>query len=375
MIQLLTVRCLTYSLLILFKISTMSVLFSPYKIGPLVLKNRIVISPMCQYSAVDGFANNWHLVHLGARAVGGAALIIQEATAVVPEGRISYADLGIWKDEHTVKLKEIVDFVHSQGSKIGVQLAHAGRKASCDLPWKGGHPIEPHSENGWQTVGPSAVPFKEGHPVPAELSKTEIKSIIDAFATAAIRAKNTGYDLVEIHGAHGYLIHEFFSPLSNHRTDEYGGSFENRIRFLVETVIAVRKAVGENYPVIVRISASDWTEGGWTINDSVLLAKELEKIGVNMIDVSSGGNVLARIPLEPGYQVPFAEQIKKAVKIPVGAVGLITTPQQAEQILIDGKADFILIARESLRDPHFPLHAAKALGEDIEWPNQYVRAK
>ncbi len=352
----------------------MSILLSPLTIKNTTLKNRIVISPMCQYTAVDGFANSWHLAHLGARAIGGAALIIQEATAVVPEGRITYGDLGIWKDEHIDKLKEIVDFVHTQDALVGVQLAHAGRKGSCQKPWDGGKQIPSNEENGWQTVGPSPVAFLEEYEKPLELDKAGIQNIINAFVTATKRVKAVGYDVVEIHGAHGYLFHQFFSPLSNFRTDEYGGSFENRIRFLLETVDAVKAEWGTEKPLFVRISATDWTEGGWTIEDSLKLATILKEKGIDAIDTSTGGNVLAKIPGNLGYQVPFAAQIKKEVGIITGAVGLINNPHQAEQILQDEEADLIFIARESLRNPNFPLYAATILGDEIIWPVQYERA-
>jgi len=356
-------------------VSTMSRLFTPLTIKSVTLKNRIVISPMCQYSAEDGLASDWHLVHLGSRAVGGAALIIQEATAVSPEGRISPGDLGLWNDEQMKKLKSIVSFVHTEGSKIGIQLAHAGRKASHAEPWKGGKQLSVH-EGGWQTVAPSAIPFLEGTLAPTELTHQGIQKLIDDFKKATARAVEIGYDVLEIHSAHGYLIHEFLSPLTNHRTDLYGGSFENRIRLLLEIVKGVQESWPEQKPLFVRISASDWAEGGWNIEESVMLSKTLKKQGVDVIDCSSGGAVAhQKISLGPGYQVPFAERIKKEAEIITGAVGLITTVEQAEEILASGKADLILIARESLRNPYFPLVAARELGEDIAWPNQYARAK
>jgi len=331
---------------------------------------------MCQYSAEDGFANNWHLVHLGSRAVGGASLIIQEATAVVPEGRITYGDLGIWKDEHINKWKEIVSFIHQQGSLAGIQLAHAGRKASCEKPWLGGAQIASDHINGWKTVAPSAVAFTQNTEAPLALDKPGIGKIIDAFVQATKRCKVIGYDLLEIHAAHGYLLHQFYSPFCNHRTDEYGGSFENRIRLLLEITDAVKKEWGNEKPLFVRISATDWTEGGWTIEDSIRLSIELKKKGVDLIDTSSGGNVPgAKIPLTPGYQAAFAEKIKKEAGILTGAVGLITTPQQAEEILQKEQADFIFIARESLRNPNFPLYSAFILNDDVKWPEQYERAK
>lgn len=353
----------------------MSKLFSPLKLKDVTLKNRIVISPMCQYSAIDGFANDWHLVHLGSRAVGGAALIIQEATAVVPEGRITHADLGIWKDEHIDKLKQIVSFIHENGAIAGIQLAHAGRKASCELPWNGGEQIA-KGGNSWQTVGPSPIPFKAGQLPPHELTIKEIQDIVFAFRAAAKRALEAGYKVVEVHAAHGYLLHEFFSPISNKRTDIYGGSFENRIRLVIDVVEAVQSVWPEELPIFVRISATDWTEGGWNENDSLQLAAVLKDKGVDLIDTSSGGNVPdAFIPAGPNYQVPFADKIRNEIGIYTGAVGVIVDAHQAEEILQQEKADLIFIARESLRDAYFPTHAAQVLGDDIEWPNQYVRAK
>jgi 2,4-dienoyl-CoA reductase-like NADH-dependent reductase (Old Yellow Enzyme family) len=353
----------------------MSLLFSPLVIKNITLKNRIVVSPMCQYSCVDGFANDWHLVHLGSRAVGGAALVIQEASAVTAAGRITYGDMGIWKDEHIEPLQRITSFIHANGAVAGIQLAHAGRKASCELPWLGGSQIKegPHH---WQTVAPSAIPFHETDIPPHELTKAEIDETINAFKAAAVRALQAGYKLVEIHAAHGYLINEFLSPLSNHRTDEYGGSFENRITFLLEVIDAIQSVWPAELPLFVRISASDWTEGGWTVDDSVKLATVLKAKNIDLVDASSGGSVsTAKIPAGPGYQVPFAEAIKKLGGILTGAVGIITTAEQAEEILQQQQADLIIMAREFLRDPYFPLHAAKVLGEDVRWPDQYVRAK
>jgi 2,4-dienoyl-CoA reductase-like NADH-dependent reductase (Old Yellow Enzyme family) len=331
---------------------------------------------MCEYSSIDGFANDWHLVHLGSRAIGGAGLIITEAAAVSPEGRITPDDLGIWKDEHIANLKNIVHFIETHGSIAGIQLAHAGRKASHQSPWKGGKPIAVHEEGGWQTVAPSALAFKGGDPAPHALTKEEIRKVVDDFRAATIRSLEAGFKVIELHAAHGYLIHEFLSPLSNKREDEYGGSFENRIRFLVEITDAVRAILPDTLPLFVRISATDWTEGGWTADDSVALAKVLEGKGVDLMDCSTGGNVAgAKIPVAPLYQVPFAEQIKKESNLLTGAVGLITTPQEAEVVLQQGKADLILLAREFLRDPYFPLHAAKELGVHLPWPVQYERAK
>lgn len=353
----------------------MSQLFSPLTIKNITLKNRIVVSPMCQYSCKDGFATDWHLVHLGSRAVGGAALIIQEASAVSADGRITYADLGIWKDEHIEKLKTIVDFIHANGTVAGIQLAHAGRKASCEIPWLGGKQIK-SGEHYWQTVAPSPLPFNEDDMIPHELSKNEIAALVNDFKLAAVRAIKAGYKIIEIHAAHGYLINEFLSPLSNHRTDEYGGSFENRIKFLIEIIEAIQTVWPSTVPLFVRISASDWVEAGWTIDDSVKLSSILKIRGIDLIDASSGGSVpYAKIPAAPGYQVPFAAAIKKQTGILTGAVGIITTAQQAEEILKKQQADVIIIAREHLRDPYFALHAAKELAEDITWPDQYARAK
>ncbi|MCC8408770.1 NADPH dehydrogenase NamA [Mucilaginibacter sp. UR6-1] len=354
----------------------MSTLFSPITIKDITMRNRIAVSPMCEYSSTDGFANNWHLVHLGSRAIGGAGLLITEATAVSPEGRISPSDLGIWKDEHIEKLKEITGFIHEQGAVAGIQLAHAGRKASHQRPWEGGKLIPSDQPNGWPTVAPSALPFAEGTEAPAELDKVGIEKIKADFKAATARALTAGFKVVEIHAAHGYLLHQFYSPLSNHRTDEYGGSFENRIRLLLEVVEAVQETWPANLPLIVRISATDWTEGGWTIEDSVELAKKLKEAGVDLIDTSTGGNVpRASIPVKPGYQVEFAEAIKKQTGILTGAVGMITEPEQANAIIESGQADIVLLARELLRDPHFPLRAAHQLGQEITWPLQYERAK
>jgi 2,4-dienoyl-CoA reductase-like NADH-dependent reductase (Old Yellow Enzyme family) len=353
----------------------MAKLFEPIKIKDVEFANRIVVSPMCEYSSQDGFANDWHLVHLGSRAVGGAGLVFTEATAVSPEGRISPSDLGIWKDEHVHFLQRIVAFIHTHASIAGMQLAHAGRKASVDAPWRGNKPLS-DSEGGWNVVGPSPVAFRESMRVPHELSVPEIKKIAIDFRDAAARALKCGFKVVEIHAAHGYLINEFFSPLSNLRNDEYGGSFENRIRLLLEIVERVKEAWPSNLPLFVRISASEWDENGWDIDDSAQLAKVLKGKGVDLIDCSSGGNVSgAKIDVKPLYQVPFAEKIRKETGIMTGAVGMITTAQQCEEILRDGRADMIFLARQLLRDPYFPLHAAKELGVDVKWPDQYLRAK
>ncbi|MDB4926821.1 NADH:flavin oxidoreductase/NADH oxidase [Mucilaginibacter sp.] len=350
-------------------------LFSPLKIKDIEFKNRITVSPMCEYSSVDGFANNWHLVHLGSRAIGGAALVVTEANAVSAEGRITYADLGIYKDEHIAKLKEITDFIHEHGAIAGTQLAHAGRKASHQRPWDGGAQIPSDQPNGWRAVAPSAVPFNEKDEAPVELDKAGIEKVKADFKAATLRAIQAGFKVIEIHAAHGYLLHEFYSPLSNKRTDEYGGSFENRIRLLLEVVETVQEVWPATNPLFVRISSTDWIEGGWTGEDSVALAKVLKDTGVDLIDCSSGGNALVPIPLKPGYQVEFAEAIRKT-GILTGAVGLITESKQANDIIQTGQADMVIIARELLRDPYFPLRAAHELGyEAIKWPLQYERGK
>jgi 2,4-dienoyl-CoA reductase-like NADH-dependent reductase (Old Yellow Enzyme family) len=353
----------------------MSAVFTPLRIGDVELKNRIVVSPMCQYSSEDGFANDWHLVHLGTRAVGGAALVFTEAMAVSPEGRISPGDLGIWKDEHIVFLKRITSFISQQHSIPGIQLAHAGRKASKTSPWMG-DTLVPISKGGWKTVAPSAIPFSEDSDVPDALTKQGICKVLDDFKQATIRADKCGFKVIEIHAAHGYLIHEFLSPLSNQRADEYGGSFENRVRLLLETVATVRSAWPAPKPLFVRISATDWTEGGWDIDDSVRLAAFLKSNGVDLVDCSSGAILPGiKIPAKPGYQVPFAERIKKATGIMTGAVGIIVDPAQAEEIIKSGKADVVFMARQLLREPYFAFRAAKELGFDYSWPVQYERAK
>jgi 2,4-dienoyl-CoA reductase-like NADH-dependent reductase (Old Yellow Enzyme family) len=353
----------------------MSTLFSPLTIKNLALKNRIVVSPMCQYSAEDGFANDWHLVHLGGRAVGGAALIIQEATAVSPEGRISPGDLGIWSDEHVPFLKRINEFIHNNGSIPGIQLAHAGRKASFDVPWRGSKQLT-EDATGWKTVAPSAIPYNEKDIAPEALSLAGIEKVKSDFAAATQRCVEAGYQVIELHAAHGYLFHQFLSPLSNQRTDDYGGSFENRIRLLLEVIAVTQEVWPADHALFVRISATDWAEGGWSPEESVKLSAILKEKGVDLIDVSSGGNVpYQQIPLFPGYQVQFAEQIKKETGVLTGAVGLITEAEQAEDIVASSKADLIFLARELLRDPYFPMHAAEALGDDLKWADQYERAK
>lgn len=352
----------------------MSKLFSPLSIKNVTLKNRIAVSPMCQYSAIDGFANDWHLVHLGSRAAGGAGLVIMEATAVVPEGRITPGDTGIWNDDFVSGLKRITEFIHLQGSVASIQLAHAGRKASCALPHEGGKQLD-SGQGGWDPVAPSPIPFRAGDRVPEQLSAEGIKKVIASFKAAASRASAAGFKVVEIHSAHGYLLQEFLSPLSNQRSDEYGGAFENRIRLLQEVIESVKTVWPDENPLFVRISATDWSEGGWTIEESVKLAYVLKDMGVDLIDCSSGGNVFdASIPFTPGYQVPFSEAVRKT-GILTGAVGLITTAAQAESILQDEKADLVLLGREMLRNPYFPLKAAEELGEDIAWPLQYIRSK
>ena len=351
-------------------------LFSPIKIKNTELKNRLVVSPMCEYSSEDGFANDWHLVHLGSRAIGGAALVFTEATAVSPEGRITAGDLGIYKDGHIAKLKQVTDFIHQHGAIAGIQLAHAGRKASHVIPWNGGAQIQSNSDGGWKTLAPSATPFTESEESPLALDKAGIEKVKADFKTATLRAVAAGFKVIELHGAHGYLMHGFLSPLSNHRTDEYGGPFENRTRLLLEITETVKSVWPEENLLFVRISASDWTEGGWTVDDSVVLAKILKDKGVDLVDCSSGGNVAhAKIPLKPGYQVEFAEKVKKESGILTGAVGLITQSHQADAIIQQGQADLVFMARELLRDPYFPLRAAHELGHGVKWPVQYERAK
>jgi 2,4-dienoyl-CoA reductase-like NADH-dependent reductase (Old Yellow Enzyme family) len=351
-------------------------LFEPLSLRDVKLRNRLVVSPMCQYSSTDGFANDWHLVHLGSRAVGRPGIVFTEATAVVPEGRISPQDLGIWKDDHIEMLARIVRFIESQGSVAGMQLAHAGFKASTRSPWLGGGPLEV-TEGGWRPVyAPSAVAFTDGWIVPEALDRTGIRTVIEAFAAAATRALTAGFRIIELHAAHGYLLHEFLSPLVNKRTDEYGGSLENRTRIVRELVEAVRKVWPERLPLFMRISATDWVEGGWTPEEAVELAKMVHPLGVDLIDCSSGGVAPnARIPVAPGYQVPFARKLKAEAEVHTGAVGLINGAQQAEGILENGDADLVLMARQFLRDPYVPLHAAKELAVEMEWPLQYQRAK
>ena len=350
-------------------------LFSPLTIRGITLRNRIAVSPMCQYSCEDGLATNWHLVHLGSRAVGGAALVMVEASGVEPRGRISPGDMGIWSDAHSEAFKPIAAFIQQQGAVAGIQLAHAGRKASVTAPWvkPGGQLAK--EQGGWDTIAPSAIPFHPTDRPPVAMSKQDIQAVVEAFQAAARRALAAGFEIVELHAAHGYLINEFLSPLTNQRTDEYGGSLENRSRFLKEIIEAVRYEWPEKLPLFVRISASDWADGGWTADDSVMLARAIKSLGVDLIDCSSGGSVpYAKILAAPGYQVPFAEQVKREADILTGAVGMITEPAQANEIITGGKADLVLMAREFLRDPYWPLHAAKVLSASQKPPVQYERA-
>jgi 2,4-dienoyl-CoA reductase-like NADH-dependent reductase (Old Yellow Enzyme family) len=354
-------------------------LFSPIKIKSLEFRNRIVVSPMCQYSAQDGFANDWHLVHLGSRAIGGAALVFAEASAVSPEGRISPADLGIWRDEHIEFLKRITTFIQARGSVPGIQLAHAGRKASKSAPWLGNKHLKPE-EGGWENIyAPSAIPLNPETPAPLELSPEQIQKVVADFRMAARRALQAGFKVIEIHAAHGYLLHEFLSPLTNHRTDAYGGSFENRTRLLIETVQAIQQEWPADLPLFVRISATDWVEdapASWTLSESIELALKLQTLGVDLVDCSSGGNVpVQTIKPGPGYQTFFAQEIKRATGILTGAVGLITSPHQADHIIRSQQADMVFIAREFLRDPYFGLTAATELNQENNWPVQYERAK
>jgi 2,4-dienoyl-CoA reductase-like NADH-dependent reductase (Old Yellow Enzyme family) len=352
-----------------------SELFSPLTLRALTLRNRIGVAPMCQYSSTEGYANDWHFVHLGAFATGGAGLVICEATAVLPEGRISPADLGIWHDDHVPALRRITDFVQAQGSVAGIQLAHAGRKASTKRPWEGSGTVRP-ADGGWIVKGPSAIPFSPEYPQPEAMTHNEIRSVIDAFTAGARRACAAGFQVAEIHAAHGYLLNEFLSPLTNHRSDEYGGTFENRIRLTCEVSAAVRAVWPDEWPVFVRISATEWADGGWTVDDSVRLATRLAALGIDVIDTSSGGNVAhQQIEVHPGYQVPFASRIRREAGVATAAVGLITEAAQAEAIVANGDADLVLLARELLRNPRWPLDAAHALGTSGTWPNQYLRAR
>jgi 2,4-dienoyl-CoA reductase-like NADH-dependent reductase (Old Yellow Enzyme family) len=353
----------------------MSHLFSPLKLRELVFRNRVFVSPMCQYSSEDGMPTDWHLVHLGSRAVGGAGLVMVEATSVSPVGRISPWDNGMWSEAHGRAFARITKFVTEHGAAAGVQLAHAGRKASTDRPWNGGGAVA-IEQGGWEPIAPSALRFAENYPMPRAMTLDDIEQVIRQFRDAARYSLDAGFEVVEIHAAHGYLVHEFLSPLSNHRTDEYGGALANRMRFGLRVAQAVREVWPGKWPVFVRISATDWVAGGWDLPQSVEFAKELKKIGIDLIDCSSGALVPdATIPVGPGYQVPFAEAIRQQARIATGAVGMITRPKQAEEIIASGKADAVLIARELLRDPYWPLHAAAELGDEIEWPRQYGRAR
>jgi len=353
----------------------MSALFTPLRLREVTLRNRIAVSPMCQYSAREGVPTSWHLVHLGSRAVGGAGLVIAEASAVSAEGRISPDDSGLWTDAQAEAWAPIARFVADQGASPGIQLAHAGRKASTDAPWRGGRPVA-EGAGGWRPVAPSALRFADDYPLPRELATDELGGVVGAFRDAARRAEQAGFQLVEIHMAHGYLLHQFLSPLTNRRTDGYGGSLENRMRLALEVARAVREAFPVERPVFARISATDWVEGGWDLEQSVALARALGENGVDVVDCSSGGAVpQAKVPLGPGYQVPFAAAIRERAGIATGAVGLITEPEQAEAIVASGQADLVLFAREMLRDPYWPLHAARALGADVGWPVQYLRAR
>ena len=349
-------------------------LLDPITLRDVTLRNRIGVSPMCQYSSEDGFFNDWHLVHLGSRAAGGAGVVFTEATAVEPRGRISPWDAGIWKDQHVEMAARIATYVRSQGAAPGIQLAHAGRKASVQRPWQGGKPI-PASEGGWQTVAPSPIPFQEGDPAPHELTRAEIHALTAEFVAATRRSLAAGFEIVEIHGAHGYLIHEFLSPISNHRRDEYGGDLAGRMRFALEVTEAVRAEWPAGLPLFFRVSATDWAEGGWTVDECVILARELKLRGVDVVDCSSGGNsTRQKIAIGPGYQVPFAERIRREAGIATAAVGMITEGGQANQIVESGSADIVLLAREFLRDPYFPIHAAQELGNKPPAPIQYARA-
>ena len=352
----------------------MSHLFTPLRIRDLEFRNRVFVSPMCQYSSPDGRPSDWHVVHLGSRAVGGAGLVLTEATAVSPEGRISPDDTGIWTDAQAAAWRRVTDFVRGQGAAVGIQLAHAGRKASTPAPWQGDKALGP-GERGWQPIAPSAVAFSEASPVPSAMSEGDIDRVVGEFAEAARRSLGAGFQVVEVHAAHGYLLHQFLSPLSNRRTDQYGGPLENRMRLAVRVTRAVRGVWPEGLPVLVRLSCTDWADGGWDLPQSVVLSRALREAGADLIDCSSGGLVPgARIPVGPGYQVAFSEAIRREASVATGAVGMITEPRQAEDIIANGQADAVLLAREFLRDPYWPLHAAKALGVKAAWPKQYGRA-
>jgi 2,4-dienoyl-CoA reductase-like NADH-dependent reductase (Old Yellow Enzyme family) len=347
-------------------------LLQPLTIRGVTFRNRVAMSPMCQYSCDDGFADDWHLVHLGSRAVGGVGLVMVEATAVTPEGRISPADMGIWDDRHVLPLERVARFIERMGAVAGIQLAHAGRKASCDTPWKGGARLKTQAEGGWPVVAPSAIPFAEGEPLPTVLDEAGIDSVVAAFAAAARRALDAGFRVLEIHAAHGYLLHEFLSPLSNARTDRYGGNLENRMRLVLRVAATLRELTPESLPLFARISTTDWVDGGWDLEQSVLLAKALKDRGVDLIDCSSGAIVpYAKIPVGPGFQVPFAAAIRARAGIKTSAVGVISEPAQANEIVNSGSADLVMIGRELLRDPYWALNAASALGSESDWPTAY----
>jgi 2,4-dienoyl-CoA reductase-like NADH-dependent reductase (Old Yellow Enzyme family) len=353
----------------------MSHLFTPLTLRHVTFRNRIFVSPMCQYSSENGFPTEWHTVHLGSRAVGGAALVMQEATAVSAEGRISPADMGIWSDEHAQPLSRIVRFVNAEGAAAGIQLAHAGRKASTLPPWAGGGPVSPDA-GGWQPIAPSAVPFADGYPVPREMSEEDMDRVCDEFIAAARRAAHAGYQVAEIHAAHGYLLHQFLSPLSNRRGDDYGGVLDNRLRFPLQVCQAVREVWPERLPVFVRVSASDYLPGGWDLEQTIEFARQLQRRGIDLVDCSSGGAVPESRPaVGPGYQVPFSAAVRREAAVATAAVGLITEPFQAETILATGQADALLLGREMLRDPYWPLRAAERLHAEVRWPKQYERAR
>ncbi|MGC9194989.1 MAG: NADH:flavin oxidoreductase/NADH oxidase [Syntrophobacteraceae bacterium] len=353
----------------------MSKLFEPFKIREIEFRNRVFVSPMCQYSSQDGMPADWHLVHLGSRAVGGAALVMVEATSVSPQGRISPSDSGIWSQDHAAAFKRITRFIKDQGAVAGVQLAHAGRKASTDLPWRGGKPLFA-GNGGWQPLAPSPIAFDEQSPIPRQITPEGLEELASQFLSAARHSLEAGFEVIEIHMAHGYLLHEFLSPLSNLRTDEYGGNLENRMRFPLRIAKDLREAWPGRLPVFVRISCTDWIEGGWDLAQSIEFCRRLKTLGIDFVDCSSGALAPgATIPAAPGFQVPFAAAVRREVQIPTGAVGLITDPAQAEQILVTGEADAVMMGREFLREPYWPLHAARALHTDIDWPLQYLRAK
>jgi 2,4-dienoyl-CoA reductase-like NADH-dependent reductase (Old Yellow Enzyme family) len=352
-----------------------SKLFSTFKLRGVEFKNRVFVSPMCQYSSENGMPNDWHLVHLGSRAVGGAGMVMVEATAVSPEGRISPGDTGIWSDDHAEAFRPLASFIKSSGAVPGIQIAHAGRKASTDVPWRGGKPLT-SADGAWQPIAPSPIPFGDGYPIPRQMSEREMEEVTRQFADAARRSLDAGFEIIELHMAHGYLLHEFLSPLSNRRQDEYGGTFEARVRFPLRVAKAVREEVPALVPFFVRVSATDWAAGGWDLQDSIRFSRLLRETGVDLIDCSSGGVIPGvKIPVGPGYQVPFAAAVRNEAGIATGAVGMISEARQSEQIVASGEADAVFLARAMLRDPYWPIHAAKELGVDLPWPAQYQRAK